>query len=541
MGDLQNKLCWSSADHYKYSSCWSILTKLCILNQISPRFLYKNICTNEYYSITAKVHLIPHWNVQHFNVGLISQLTGLSELDVRDSFVDSLQSSHVLQQSNYLVAPSVRHCPDCIKMGFHCVYFLLPTIFECPIHGQKLLLCSDCTTFLRKTYMAETNQTNKNNSIIGLYEFANQFAPACGHLSYFPNLLLPGRLLYSRNTRTTDRESGLSATANDRVIRNFEGFSELSEWFSSHTSGGLREVVSRILRWSCIPSQSSPDYEKTHELLSAVLGFYEAVFLTAPFFTSWSDRIRTKPIFWVADRFSAVEDSSCPDLESLSSIYKSIRRHIRKIDIKFHSRCLSEYLRFESGRFKALSFGNYCPACVAFLTWRSIYEECTSMDDLVHGNRLKIRKNLRFLRPMSDGKKISKKDFAQLVYASFFSVLYHVRAPGQAITEIISFFPSSISRTPNRYLFYYYGLANFSMKTVISGEMVAPFNIILIPVVEPRILNDKCPFMTEGGEHNPDHYAHFSEPSSNDFYRTEGFVIFRIIFWNQSKRILIAF
>lgn len=126
-----NRLVWNSCGPLPYESSWSVFIKLIGWNVKTPLALYQ--CFN----LGGRAN---RFSCDWVDLTRLAQLLNLEDDTLlRKGFISEL--GFPLPKGR---TPDVRHCQQCLAMGFHSSLFETWMIKRCPWHGESLTSCVDC-------------------------------------------------------------------------------------------------------------------------------------------------------------------------------------------------------------------------------------------------------------------------------------------------------------------------------------------------------------------------------------------------------------
>ncbi len=132
-----------------YESRWSILNKFAEINHIPihqiKQYFYKDTITSTDNS-EPKFAGMTRWNFNNettYGSAIISWLTRIAENEMDSHSIESmLRKSEIttLTSAYYL-----RYCPECLQIGYHCVFSQMYLFSRCPVHDSELMeVCYNC-------------------------------------------------------------------------------------------------------------------------------------------------------------------------------------------------------------------------------------------------------------------------------------------------------------------------------------------------------------------------------------------------------------
>lgn len=138
MAKLYTRLSWHPACPAPFESAWILFLKVCVLNEITPHNLMRLIQTDV--SKKRKIKALNITDSSWIDFQKFSSLLEVSEERLRNCFPDQLGIGKPIAEY------SVRICPQCLELNYHCVLFDLPFVQTCPWHGVPLIgSCKGCS------------------------------------------------------------------------------------------------------------------------------------------------------------------------------------------------------------------------------------------------------------------------------------------------------------------------------------------------------------------------------------------------------------
>lgn len=138
--DLHFRQCltWDPSSPAPYESGWSVLSKVLLINHLTATELFALI-HKEGAKATRQGslnHLYSDW----IDLTKLATLLGIETERVEQCFLDTLGFTSKTVRKN-----GIRHCPECARLGYHCVMFNLAVVEFCPWHNRQLeQLCTSC-------------------------------------------------------------------------------------------------------------------------------------------------------------------------------------------------------------------------------------------------------------------------------------------------------------------------------------------------------------------------------------------------------------
>lgn len=269
---------------------------------------------------------------------------GISPARLRLGFTDNLGFPKICTDRY----DGIRHCPECLLHGYHCVLFDLPFVSHCPWHGCQLAdPCETCMRAVLRQGLKEIKTSERIPSPIaeGQISTPNNVATtvilgtSCGHLRF-----------YSSSIPCTDM---LPMEQKGKIISKCV---ELIRWWAGlHPQRSTRSLLfSSLIQ----PAKIWKTFD-SHRL-SMSLGLAQRLGGKPP----WPINLCPSPA-----RFMA---SSCPvsarpySDDDLRRVIGSLRRYIYSRFIRPHRRCWNALMRIEEPFELALSSERVCTVCIAY-------------------------------------------------------------------------------------------------------------------------------------------------------------------------------
>jgi hypothetical protein len=325
-----SRLTWDLRAPAPYESAWSVLLKVAALNLLTEKELASLISSSE--SVYAEVSTL--WrSADPIRLASLARHLGVTEHRLRQGYIETSGFDEAVSEDY-----KVRHCPECFKLGYHCVFFELPFIAACPWHCVPLAPgCRLCVRAMKKL---------EHHGSRGSMRWA---CPACG--VYFDFYHAPKVNRVDSETEVKIRASAV----------------ELERWWRKYCcrSGEARCFARPLFR------------EKKEEVAIDKqwrMGFIASLCAQPVLWTFTDIPEPTRVIFPVrVQPWSAPE----PTISSLPyanhNALKSIRRSIFSNHLRCHRTCLSELSKLGAFERSALDALNVCTASVAYLSWSIAY------------------------------------------------------------------------------------------------------------------------------------------------------------------------
>lgn len=373
---MVSRLTWDSLAPAPYESAWSVYLKVLSANHISMIELEELIqLWPRRKGEAPRNYLDGRW----IDFNRYASLLGIERERLSNGFLDQLGIQPIIPKPQ--IRPSIRHCPKCSALGYHCVLFNLAIIEECPWHRCKLTRsCERCSS--PDTLNFERKHCIRCGALISLFVSAPRFNTINSPLHYtiigYCREYLDWWAGVVEKTKHCPRfVSELLYTGTD------DGFSMIAPM----QLGLARKVSPGELFWKLSLE------ERPVQLISQ---------------TCILNKVK-RPLdkYWLTD--------------DVGRSLRSIRRHIYKRYLRAHHACINHLLSFSCDDVQFLDSEKVCMHAVAFLTWRMTVEGISNIE----GVRTTRKKSvpLCLLRPDFGKYSLSIKDQIRWTYHGFFGLL----------------------------------------------------------------------------------------------------------------------
>lgn len=240
--------------------------------------------------------------------------------------------------------PRIRHCPQCIKMGYHSVIFYFEHITHCPWHHEVLEACQQCSDVLLKKWPGK--------------EGVAAASGRCKHLGIILDVLSSDEAPKDFQIEVIAWCDGLKDWIK-RVSR-LVG-QDIYEVVAAEPSNLQdKEVVFKFLADRASPGYFASKVEVPASMLKIPLSKLAWEIRFNHILTSSSEEcIRCYDFIRETQPYADIEDSV--------STIKSIRRYIYRRYIRLHRKCLARLVRTASGTWYAFNLDTICPCVMAYL------------------------------------------------------------------------------------------------------------------------------------------------------------------------------
>ncbi|MFJ4430414.1 hypothetical protein ACIPZG_05500 [Pseudomonas sp. NPDC089395] len=281
---------------------------------------------------------VPHWAVE--------KACGLGSDELKYSYIDGwfpLPRTWERETLEMRPRPRIRHCPECIKYGYHSVVFYFEHISHCPWHHLPLQYCQNCSDFLHRRWPVKKG-------------FAGA-AEACEHMKIVLDIVSPERLQKNHMVEMEEWCEGFRGWVKHAVKLIGQGAYEIVVAIPSQLQD--EEAVFNYLAGGCLLGGSSPRIDPPFTILIIPRSklvwekrFHD--FLRFP-------GIRTM----IRDAIRAMQPHA--DILDVIATAKSIRRYIFRRYIKYHKKCFARLARATTSAWYTLDLEGACPCVMAYL------------------------------------------------------------------------------------------------------------------------------------------------------------------------------
>ncbi|SIT49457.1 hypothetical protein BN2476_680153 [Paraburkholderia piptadeniae] len=321
------RLTWLAGSIAPFESGWLVFARVMAINCLAWEELRRLLSLSEVgRARSADDLLCGYWVSFH----VYSSLLGEPRFVLQRGFLDALGFP-----SSGKNTMGIRHCPECMRAGYHCSLFAIGALTHCPWH--RVALTRGCT----RCAMAVRNMDPRNAS-------EGVVCPVCG-------------------TRIIDATRRVTSRVDPELCREAE------------------ESCKQIVAWWRAVREREPcANDLLGDALSAVArdrhvrlkwGSVQAL-VSLP--RCWqSSPVETTPAMIV--RWPTPTDACVLDDETWEKLairhYRSVRRKIFRRFIRRHRRCLSILASAERSDFSCLDREYACAVCIAYITWRRAVEQ----------------------------------------------------------------------------------------------------------------------------------------------------------------------
>lgn len=228
----------------------------------------------------------------------------------------------------------IRHCPECIRVGYHCTLFAIGALTHCPWHRVPLTRgCARCAMAVR---------------------------------TMDPHTASGGVICSECGTCIIDALRGLTTRADPELCQ------------ATEETGG------QIVSWWRAVCEKEP---YANDLLGDALGGaaqghhtkleWGGVNALASLPECWQEPVASTPAMIVKwpepDEASALDSDAWE--KSVIRHYRCVRRQVFRRFVRQHRRCLSILASAQRSDFGCLDREHVCTVCIAYIVWRRAFEQ----------------------------------------------------------------------------------------------------------------------------------------------------------------------
>jgi hypothetical protein len=281
---------------------------------------------------------VPHWKVE--------DVCGLKRNELKYSFLDGWFPTPKIWECATLEIRGrarIRHCPQCIKFGYHSAVFYFEHITHCPWHREALQYCVHCTDVLLTTW----HQKKALETI----------SEQCEHLGIVLDALAPADVPdnFSVEERVWCNEHRDWVQCAIQLIGH--AVHEVLAAQPFHLQD--KQVVLKFLADRLWPPDFS--YKVDAQVSILKLPNSKLAWELPHHDLLYSPGLRTR--LRRALRAAQPQANSYDD----ASIAKSIRRYIFRRYLRLHRKCLARLAAAEMGSWHTLNLATVCPCVMAYL------------------------------------------------------------------------------------------------------------------------------------------------------------------------------
>lgn len=380
------RLTWNPVAPAKYESAWSIFIKVMYHNYLHPIELADLIKKDGF--AKRRINIFYATDSQWIDFEKFGSLLGVAPARLKTGFLDQLGIQGLEGSSSN----SVRHCPECAKLGYHCTLFDLDFVGECPWHKVKLKSeCHNC-----RSLFLENRE--------------------------FKDIFVPDKLCLSCGTPIGPF---LGLPELNRLTRSMESVHthycvELIDWFNTFFSAS--DFFHRQLKSLLFGQSFTRDSSKARLVERDREIFIHYAKEVTPVQLNWDISgvlYYSKYSEWVFPDINANSQKPINDNEILG-IYRAIRRHVYKSFVQEHRKYLKLIFSMDEDELKCLRYDKVCMPALAYLLWRLIAEGKCNVEELHVTHTKPQHIQLHLPDPLSRILPINEQ--LRWMYLSFFGI-----------------------------------------------------------------------------------------------------------------------
>lgn len=387
------KLIWQNYSPLPYESAWSVISKIILLNSLSPVMLVSLLYQKKQ---SPKPTTLDHRDSSWIDFEKYSNLLGVEQSRLKQGFLTEIGF-----EKKKFSSGAIKYCPLCSEKGFHSVFFDMDIIRICPWHQIPLKKCMECNKSITKKPLKKEIVQD------GGYEW--QIATSkCSHLYL------------------DDRKIGKIHSMSDSEIEDICFKSELmAGWLLNLRSQS--NLFDELNDAETLHSLRPEVTESIFSLAESVAGpcpwpiDYEAYSIRS---VRWSEINNDQKLHTYEDN---VKFSS-----EFGKTYKSIKNLLFNRYVRHHKRCWQCLTHYDLISAINLNADTICHVCLAFATWRMINEgrlEVSSFHKPPDMGRARLRvlklqdNSLDQIQSDEETRmKVSIDKFSNVLYSQFFLI-----------------------------------------------------------------------------------------------------------------------
>lgn len=388
--EICSKLIWQPCSPAPFESAWSVFAKLMALNGLKPSQLARLIAFDGY--APPITNSLRFRNSSWIDIDRFGAALEINPERLRLAFLDQL-GFNIQETYESKNNGGIRFCSDCLKNGYHCVFFELGFIDVCPWHHKKLeVACFLCLQAILHSGLKNSKSAYRQVDQPAVSDWADWHS-ACKHILF---------------------NDGQVAKANT-----------------------LTEVEERVIAQSCLDLLNWWKVVSAHAGISTFLARYvygkSDAYLLNMYFNA-SEYIAGKcprpvgqvkrpmrGLSWAQSRIDEdFEGDSAPRGTEWDIIYRSIRRHIFNRYVRPHRACWNELKNYSHIDSQSMNSDSVCYVALAYASWRLAIERIRNIEGLQID---RLRKNPILVMRLSElGFEGSIRAHASLLYVQFFCI-----------------------------------------------------------------------------------------------------------------------
>ncbi|MDB5916790.1 MAG: hypothetical protein JWR40_1024 [Massilia sp.] len=363
---IELQWCWRDDWSSGFDSSFSLLMKFALLNQVPAKEIAKIFVS---YDCGKRSVICGRPNVDLrdssvFDRGVLASTLRISSDQMRAAFLLDLLPTSSLHSSEYL-----RWCPQCLLQGFHLSLFQIAATAYCPIHQSPLIAnCHKCraqipyrltsATFARP-FCCPTCKADMAPSIRAKRTAA--FIPRLSEKKFIEQLAN----YFQREEAALPRRTSLKLQR--QIGRGDLIFSKPDEQgYLSRYVGFMTQVMA--MQGHPRPQRQAP---LTIERIERTVHGTSRHVLSAD-----DEEEYGMSLSWPCDPGPLPAPRVPADLRSITQIYRSIRRHLWRRELRRHRSCIVAACRHLWWNVAGEVTPSFCPVADAFIRWRMMWEGC---------------------------------------------------------------------------------------------------------------------------------------------------------------------
>lgn len=358
---LVGGLVWQDVWKAPFEGALTLLWKIALANCLTPRELCvalfdKHLLSGNAAGMHGRTLLVPRWMDSAPSLSKLGRLVRHAGLDVT-----SPRWSHLLGSDAH-----IRYCKECLAQGYHSAYCQIEGLRACPVHGLPLLdICTVCGAPTPRYALT----------------IASMAAPYCCATCGEP---LAERLW-----------SPVSHQPIPRRVRARGTYRHLYNWFSELEK--LKLSWPQFESWQPGREGQLIESERRTDAFGVLLQITPlGLARTRQGLVGGNNSISTFPASLPATTFQLRTMHPPTDVGEKRDTYRSIRRHIRKLLIHAHRRCLRSgvnALRIDEVAEAIYPISPICPVVFAYYIWRYHFESNVALNPklMANGRALSMR------------------------------------------------------------------------------------------------------------------------------------------------------
>lgn len=364
---IEMEWCWRDDWSSGFDSSYSLLMKFALLNQVPAKEIAKVFVS---YDCGKRSAICTRPNVDLrdssvFDRGALERTLRISADQVRAAFLLDLLPTSSLHSSEYL-----RWCAQCLRQGFHSSLFQIAATAYCPIHQTALIAnCQACSaqipyrltsTTFAKPFCCPSCKTDMAPSI--RIERKAAFIPRLSERKFIEQLTN----YFQREEKALPRRTSLKLQR--QIGRGDLIFSKPDEHgYLSRYVGFMTQVMA--MQGHPKPQRQAP---LTIERIERTVHGSSRCVLSED-----DDEEYGLPSSWPCEEPAPLPKPRVPvDLCSIKQIYRSIRRHLWRRELRKHRSCIVSACRHLWWNVAGEVTSSFCPVADAFIRWRMMWEGC---------------------------------------------------------------------------------------------------------------------------------------------------------------------